>query len=344
MDRQVIPLTTPSTTSSTQANDIDDGTLARWKRFFVGISASDARQKIHAYRKVAHRYAISDAHWNTMRAVLEDQGLDREVYEFVLSGAKRSPLPELMREEIQDRRLECRRYLIKMEGPLSPRHGYAGPGWLALYPYNYAHAVECPGRKRSFWELDGVELGQLQETLGRNSTEPWPPCFGYSEAPKDLTCNSVYPALGVDATLPQARAPNSGVVPRPAQDEYPVWYFAHDYRAEGDYLAHLIGGPCERLPATLRGGLVTQRGEHKVLVDDPRGENIVRGLAILVHDKVQERTLRIHATERNEVVRCPIQLEGGVFVNGLTFRFRGELHAKEATRQLLAKNGYQMLD
>ncbi|KAL7941551.1 hypothetical protein V8C42DRAFT_178031 [Trichoderma barbatum] len=160
-----------------------------------------------------------------------------------------------------------------------------------------------------------------------------PTLIRVSVARKALCSTSFYPTLGIDTTLPQFRpdcsdSTSSLSYVRPAQDEYPVWYFFYGTLADANILAHVIGvGEGEetaieyKRARICRGRLSTWGGRYSALVDADECST-VDGWAYQVNNQSQEDLLRVYETGRYEVVRCTMELLGGDggFLRGLTFR------------------------
>lgn len=91
-------------------------TMARWQKLF-GLSQDDAIDSIMDHRNNLTRTRISDAHWDTVRNEKEDDGYDKEAYEYELNlQKKRAALPEMLpATESADSSIT---YLIELSGPL----------------------------------------------------------------------------------------------------------------------------------------------------------------------------------------------------------------------------------
>ncbi|KAI1373011.1 hypothetical protein F4677DRAFT_462571 [Hypoxylon crocopeplum] len=97
----------------------------------------------------------------------------------------------------------------------------------------------------------------------------------------------------------------------------PVWYFFYGTLGNPEVLKRLLGCEPSYHPATLTGGVLkTWAGKYKALVDafDDRAE--VAGQAFLVYNKEQEETLQLYETDKYEVVRCDIRIQGKEMVQG----------------------------
>lgn len=111
----------------------------------------------------------------------------------------------------------------------------------------------------------------------------------------------------------------------PAQHEYPVWYFFYGSLADHGILSRVLGvsGDCPVLePASVAGGIIKSwGGKYKALVDGPKTA-CVGGWAYQVQTKECEEALLFYETDKYEVVRCTIAMDGGMEeLKGCTFRF-----------------------
>ncbi|KAL1648782.1 hypothetical protein SLS58_001961 [Diplodia intermedia] len=215
-------------------------------------------------------------------------------------------------------------YIMKLGGPLSTASQIQAAAALPAPPALIQGEAD-DGAGASFCRLPQQAVARL-ETWLREAGIPShrrPAFVRLSEAEKELCPHSPCPTLGVDATLPHHRPHSDTAAYRPLQDEYPVWYFFYGTLADPDKLASLfaLAEGCERPVlhrAAVRGASVgTWGGKYKALVDGPRK---VDGWAYKVMNKEQEDILRAYETEKYEVVRCRIEMEGED-VMGCTFRF-----------------------
>lgn len=137
------------------------------------------------------------------------------------------------------------------------------------------------------------------------------------------------------STLPQYRLDN-GQIPRPQQDEYPVWYFLTGELTRGERLKQLL--KLNRLPymrvASIDGLVQAHERQCNALVA-PRiqqvwcSQDFSEGMAYRVQNEEEERRLRYFKTAYFCVVRCTITLSAkGTFgspskVDGLAFIYSG---------------------
>ncbi|KAL1623817.1 hypothetical protein SLS54_004279 [Diplodia seriata] len=214
-------------------------------------------------------------------------------------------------------------YIMKLGGPLSTPSQIQAAAALPDPPALIQGEAD-DGAGASFCRLSQQAVSRLEAWLSAAGipNHKRPAFVRLSEAEKELCPHSPHPTLGVDATLPHHRPDSDTATYRPLQDEYPVWYFFYGTLADPDKLTSLFAlGECDRpvLPrAVVRGATIgTLAGKYKALVDGP---GKVDGWAYKVMNKEQEDILRAYETEKYEVVRCRIEMEGGD-VMGCTFRF-----------------------
>ncbi|KAF5576805.1 hypothetical protein FPANT_10764 [Fusarium pseudoanthophilum] len=223
------------------------------------------------------------------------------------------------------RKLEASKFLIKLEGPLNTTEAVAQAAGIPSPNGDAISATDSSGKVGSFLEINAVNKIAIESYLrAKPSLNTFVPTFILcNPARKDLSPISLHPTLGIESTLPHRRLQHLHDEPRPAQDEYPVWYFVYGDLAEEDILLELLG--CEpRLQVKVQafGGLLRRRGQSWAVINDPDGERCMPWMALLVETKAQEDMLRVYQTDAYEVVRCPIGLrsEEGL-IAGLTFRF-----------------------
>jgi hypothetical protein len=159
-------------------------------------------------------------------------------------------------------------------------------------------------------------------------------------AEKDLSTVSIAPTLGRNATLPHLRLGSASTIPRPAQNEYPVWYFFYGLLGNSNTLAHLLEIPAPGLRvARVTGGITVSSRNQRAMFDGSEDDK-VEGWAYQVMTREDEDILRIFARMCNEVVRCRIRFRGegkawdGGEVDGLTFRHRDDMVNASASSNL----------
>ncbi|KAF4994319.1 hypothetical protein FDECE_13151 [Fusarium decemcellulare] len=317
------------TVSLSTSDEIHDATVHMWQTLF-GYSRSEAIRRIRQYRQYRqrpHDVVISDSHWEMVRQQKESEGFDREAYEYSCGMANRKESHEGKPTGRQLRKLQSSSFLVKLEGPLSDIAAVAEAANVAcLSAQGIFEAVDTSGQPSFFYRINGINKLAIEEFLSNSVTHPGfrPTFIRDSRAKKDLSVDSVYPTLGIDSTMPQYRVRSDTDVPRPVQNEYPVWYFFYGTLAESSVLSKLLNVQPIYVNASIVGGVMKSWGKYNALVDDLDAANILHGKAFLVENKDQENTLRVYETDAYEVVRCCIEMEADESVNGLTFRFIGD--------------------
>ena len=177
-----------------------------------------------------------------------------------------------------------------------------------------------------FARVDSIMRARIQLWIAKHDVGDYRPTFiRLTRARKELSEISIYPTLGLDPTLPQHKLPNiaDSCEPRPGQNEYPVWYFFYGTLANSETLTNFLrlSSPAILRAAKIKGGILRGwgAGKYRALVDGPI-EAAIKGSAYHVTSFDHEESLCFYETERYEVVRCSIEMEGGEIVKGLTFR------------------------
>ncbi|PTB38616.1 hypothetical protein M441DRAFT_146048 [Trichoderma asperellum CBS 433.97] len=197
--------------------------------------------------------------------------------------------------------------------------------------------LDDDGKTTQFCLLSDSQKAEFLDALFKARPFYEPTLIRASVASKDPSSTTLYPTLGVDTTLPQFRldknksenniSSNFFSSARPAQDEYPVWYFFYGTLADAGILSRIIGSSEEQNSITYkrasvqRGRLCTLNEKYWALVDAEQ-QSKVDGWAYLVKNQHEEDSLRVYETGIYEVVRCTMELmdEKQIFIQGLTFR------------------------
>ncbi|KAL8996019.1 MAG: hypothetical protein Q9169_004366 [Polycauliona sp. 2 TL-2023] len=303
---------TPADQDPTQ-DDID-----RWCRLFH-YSASEAEAYITGFRTDLDRRRLSDEHWNLIKAEMEADGYNRETYEYELQSSPMKTTRLASGPSIDD---DMDTWIFKFGGGDGPFDDIES---LQRFVGISAKLEKGCGEEgdSDFAVVDSRAKRVIQAWLRKSSTS-WSPTFvRLAKARKDLANDSSYPTLGVESSLPQHRAHDSNQIFRPAQNEYPVWYFFYGTLQDAETLRNCleISGLPEMIPACIKGGVVRSwQGKYKALVDGPAIAQ-VDGYAYRVESIKHEDLLRFRESENYEVVRCRIDLNGEDELSGLTFRF-----------------------
>lgn len=304
---------------------IDQKDITRWQELF-DLSPQDAEQCIREHRKDSlNRCHATDDHWETVRD--KYPGHDKESYEYLYLCTPK-PQPRSKQGVVEDPYAE---YILKLEGPLKllwewPEELRSVAGGLEVF-----EGEETTDEEKVDFVIVGEEVKEVIELYFEKSGANyfWPMFIRYKVAPKKLSTFSRYPTLGIESTLSQYRLDDSEVV-KPTRNEYPVWYFFYGTLAEPDRLTRLLS--LDEQPqleqAHIQRGVITSWGDGKyqALVDGDAEER-VPGSAFSVRSKEDEDILRKYETDKFEVVRSDIFVEGGEMRKGLTFRFSREFWA-----------------
>ncbi|KAL2880087.1 hypothetical protein SGCOL_004471 [Colletotrichum sp. CLE4] len=122
--------------------DYDD--IKRWQSLF-GYTYSGAAQKIQDHRSNVARVRVSDLQWEMVRAEKEDQGYDKESYEYSYS------LPKAQTSHDAEST-----YLLKLEGPFStPKDVKIACGTFSV-PLSGFTGTNNNGAPASFCKVDGA--------------------------------------------------------------------------------------------------------------------------------------------------------------------------------------------
>ena len=280
---------------------------------------------------------LSDHEWELVRTLPEAAYHDRESYSHLLvrRRLRKKAIQSRKHNENEDRdkyeNLRCIVVLSRILPTLKVVASYAELRTLPkilppkLFPWSPV-AAHTTVSKSVVLRISDMRV------LAANWL-PWMPSRPVSKiatiAEKDLSMTSIAPTLGKDATLPHLRPSSSNTIPRPTQNEFPVWYFFYGLLGNSRQLAHLLKIPTPDLGvARITGGSIVILGNQRAMFDAVDDDK-VEGWSYQVMTREDEDILRLFARECNEVVRCRIQFIGegkawdGNEVDGLTFRYRG---------------------
>ena len=82
----------PDGTVDGQPQEPISKTMSRWQKLF-GLGSDDAIERIQEHRNNLSRIRVSQQHWETVRAVEEARGYDRETYEYELETRSKYVVP-----------------------------------------------------------------------------------------------------------------------------------------------------------------------------------------------------------------------------------------------------------
>ncbi|KAL9120890.1 MAG: hypothetical protein Q9187_002557 [Circinaria calcarea] len=302
--------------------------ISGWQRLF-NCSYSDAVDRIIQLRSDLSRVRISDEHWEIVRPEKEAEGYDREAYEYEIQLSRKILLKPSHNPEqaLKTSAAQPSAYFIVLEGPLDTPLKVQEAGKISTIP----HLIKGTGDtgETMFCRVDGNAKEAILEWLSKQQISFRPTFICLSKAKKDLSIRSIYPTLGLDSTLPQFRLDDHSTSPSPAQDEYPVWYFFYGTLSNPEILSRIIALPDvtspDLRPASVAGGVIrTWADKYKALVD-ASDDSYTDGWAYRVISEIQEEALLYYETEKYEVVRCEMLIQGDEHkVKGCTFRFVSE--------------------
>jgi hypothetical protein len=263
-----------------------------------------------------------------VRCEKEAEGYDREAYEYEIQLGGRMA-SKSSRKEGQEPRSSTSQahstFLVILEGSLDTPEKIQEAAGLSTTPRVMKGTGDTG--EASFCRVDGNAKQAIIDWLSREHVNFNPTFVRLSKAEKDLSSNSIHPTLGLDATLPQHRPHSNDTTFSPAHNQYPVWYFFYGTLADTGVLSGLLSLPeAERpvlRPASITGGITkTWADKYKALVDGPATAR-TDGWAYQVVSKEHEEALLFYETEKYEVVRCTISMNGEEeeVVKGCTFRF-----------------------
>jgi hypothetical protein len=143
-----------------------------------------------------------------------------------------------------------------------------------------------------------------------------------------------------DATLPQHRL-NEDEVPRPLEDEYPVWYFLTGQIARPEKLQALwkLDKPPLKRSAHVHGLTTLLYGNDRATVESyKKNKNWDMdqsvGAAYLVVDRLAEERLRYFKTNHFKVIRCKIALHP-IYKHGRTHEVSGLTFVPQHGKEVL---------
>lgn len=298
--------------------------ISRWQRLF-SCPYSDAADRIKHLRSDLSRIRVSDEHWEMVRHQREAEGYDREAYEheIQLGGKMLCKSSYIQGQVLKASAPRASAFLVILEGPLDTPVKVQEAAEMSTIP----HLIKGTGGtgETTFCRIDGNAKEAILGWLSKHSSFR-PTFIRLSKAKKDLSIDSIYPALGLDSTLPQNRLDNTRC--SPAQDEYPVWYFFYGTLGDPEVLSRILSLPDNETPdlrpaKIMRGIIRTWGGKYKALIDASES-GYTDGWAYKVASEIEEEALLYYETEKYEVVRCEIMVPGEKQgVRGCTFRFAG---------------------
>ncbi|KAL7973227.1 hypothetical protein HDV63DRAFT_368076 [Trichoderma sp. SZMC 28014] len=315
---------------------VSDSDLSTWQALF-GFSLNEATKAIQDWRADLSRLTISQSAWLLVKEVKTAEGYNKESYEYSLWRTQMAQKRSHTAKKNSVSRDEKANYLVRLE------HGPASSADLAelmrCLPKNpkILTGLDDEGNQTQFCLLSGSQKSDFLNALFKARPCYEPTLIRASVASKELSSTCLYPTLGIDSTLPQFRLDSSPVesdstadslsLIRPAQNEYPVWYFFYGTLADPSILSRIIGLDQEQSPikykrASVLRGRLRALNEKYLALEDADESSRVDGWAYQVRSQNEEDSLRVYETGVYEVVRCTIEFgnETDVKVQGLTFR------------------------
>ena len=189
-------------TNITDSNETNthpsDEEISRWQTLF-SYSQDDAIQQITNQRDNVTPRKVSDDHWDLVKSDKEGQGYSREAYEHWISIGGNVPRSFEVDTAVQSDAT----YLVLLSGILSTPGCVQKAANLSELPTVINAASEDEGTE--FCMINGSGKQAITKWLYQ-SKSPFKPTFVHtSKAKKDLAACSIYPTLGLEATLPQHR-------------------------------------------------------------------------------------------------------------------------------------------
>ncbi|KAL7817782.1 hypothetical protein V8C26DRAFT_397912 [Trichoderma gracile] len=312
------------------SSHVSDADSTKWKKLFGFSTNDEAAKAIRGWRADFARQTIPQAAWLLVKEAKVAEGFNKESYEYGLWRAQAAQQPRAPSQTSNNNRPagDEAKYLVKLECDSSESTGSVDLLYCLPKSPSILTGVDDNKNITRFCLLTGSQKIEFLDAVSKAYPTYKPTLIRTSIAAKDLS-SSLFPTLGVDATLPQFRSSSPSEVVRPTQNEYPVWYFFYGTLADADILSRVIGRPedktfietCYKRARIHRGRLSTLGDRYLALVDGD-GDSTVDGWAYQVKDQHEEDSLRVYETGKYEVVRCMIEVLDGQrdFLKGLTFR------------------------
>ena len=308
--------------NATYDSGVDDiERVEKWQKLF-GYTAEEASKKIEEQREDLTAM-VSEALWETVKEHQEALGHDRESYSHWLRlprTSSRLVASGTNSDGCAEEGQAGQEYLLRLEDPIDSTEKVREIAGLPTPPKTFEGLSESDDMSTSFCKVDATTKHSLLTWLSQHHPTFRPMFILRSLARKDLSATSSAPMLGLDTTLPQHRLTTPDSIPRPAQDEYPVWYFFYgtlvDRQTLHNLLQHLDGegnydlAKYKLRPARVCGAKLTTWGNKYKAVIDGEGdedEDVVEGWAFSVKTEMYEEALRSYETGAYEVVRCRIR-------------------------------------
>jgi hypothetical protein len=315
-------------------DEVSDNDIKRWTNLF-NYTPAQAQQEIKTFRADYAR-PHWDELWEEIHVEKQDEGYDQEAWEYSMSPQRhlhgqRATASYTTVHRSQKEAPSMSTFLIQLEKPLDSPEKIRDIASLSVVPSMHTGTSLETAEVARFCKITSKTRSAIFKYLSDIDSGFRPTIVRLTQASKDLDPHSISPTLGTDSTLPQHRpVDDDDPKLRPAQDEYPVWFYLYGTLTDAEVLRkHLsLEMTLELIPAILHEGRLRTWGNrrYKSLVDDSCSErSAIDGKAFLIQNWEQEDALCFYETDKYEVVRCEIHLNTGTKVRGLTFRFCGRL-------------------
>ncbi|KAM6509748.1 hypothetical protein FALCPG4_017396 [Fusarium falciforme] len=136
--------------SLAESGEIDNNTVYRWQ-FLFSYSEPEARDKIKEYRSNSHDFIVSNSHWDMVRDQKQQEGFDKESYEYSCTVAARKSCHPWTPTQKQKQRLQTSTFLVKLEEPLQSVEAVAQAANMSSIQ-EIMIASDSSGQSSSFWK------------------------------------------------------------------------------------------------------------------------------------------------------------------------------------------------
>lgn len=196
------------------------------------------------------RAIISQSQWCKVQGSLKSHAYDKEAYEYSISQRY------LTRKKQSEGTVTSSHesiYLVKLEGLLRDAQTVQELAGLDDIPKTERN----DDSSTSFCVVSGSSRDKITKALLQKGGQLFEPVFlPVKRAAKSLSPDSIYPAFGIDTTLPQFRSDSSKQSrPSPQQDDYPVSYFFYGTLTDKERLGKMFS--CEPEAIWLRAARVS---------------------------------------------------------------------------------------
>lgn len=199
--------------------------VQRWTHLF-SYEPEEAEARITEQRSDLVTGLIPEDLWRIAQASGDLSGHNRESYTHFVKKIRNQPRTT-SKERVSHPDEE---YLLKLGGTIKSAETlqrYAGLDVMPIVHTGVSTEDECAHAQ---FCLVNSSTKQNVTDWSAKQRKPCPDFILVSIAPKDLCDSSIAPMLGRMATMPQHRMEIDMKIPRPQQNEYPVWYFFYGVR------------------------------------------------------------------------------------------------------------------